>query len=484
MSLQFNLIPSGWKVPGVYVEVDNSGAVQGTPTLRKPVLLVGTRTSSGTVAAEIVTPITAASQGALYFGAGSMLAMMIEAFKAANANAELYAVALNADAAGTAATNTITVSGPATADGTIHLLVAGKKVSVAVTNGDSNNTIAEAIKVAINAAIGLPVTSARTNAVVTNTCRHKGTCGNSLTVLANYYTGQKLPAGVGLTITDFASGATDPDVADAIAALSGEYYYSIVTGYNDDGNMDTLEAELETRWGPMVAAPGQAFAALYADYADSQTYGNARNSAFSTVLATSLSPTPPWVCAAILAAVEVAESDPVRPRQNKKLPNMLAPLVANRFKLQERNLLLLDGMATYKIEAGECILERCRTTYQTSNGTEDPSYFDIETLRTLAYLRYSLATRFKLRYPNAKLADDGTNFGPGQVVVTPKIARGEVLALFNEWERDALVENRKQFSEQLIVERDPNEPTQLNMSLPPNLVNGLRVTAAQIAFTL
>lgn len=484
MAIQFNEIPVNWQVPGVYVEVDNSGAVQGTPAMRKPVLLVGLRRSTGTIAAEVVTPITAASQGALYFGHGSQLAQMIEAFVAVNENAELYAVALNEDAAGVKATNTITVTGTATEDGTINLVAGGRKVAVAVANGDGQNTIASAIKAAFDEDVDLPFAAGVASNVVTNTARHKGEYGNDLSVFQSYYTGQKLPAGVSLAITAFSSGATNPDIADVIAALGGEYYYTIVTGWTDDGNMDTLEAELEDRWGPMQAIPGQAIAALRADYADSQTYGNARNSAFSTVLATSASPTPPWMCAAILAAVEVAQNDPARPRQNKKLPGMLAPLVADRFSMTERNLLLLDGMATYKIEAGDCIIERMCTTYQTKNGVADPSYHDIETMRTLAYLRYSLSSRFLLKYPDAKLANDGTNFGPGQVVVTPKIARGEVLALFSEWERDGLVEGREQFAEQLVVERDANAPTQLNIFLPPDLINQLRVTAAQVAFKL
>lgn len=484
MAIQFNEIPVNWQVPGVYVEIDNSGAVQGTPALRKPVLLVGLRRTTGTIAAEVVKPITAASQGAIYFGRGSQLAQMIEAFFAVNENAEVYAVALNEDAAGVKASDTITVTGPATEDGSINFIAGNRRVAVAVANGDSANTIAASIKAAFDDEPDLPFAGAVADNVVTNTAHHKGAYGNDLSIVHSYYTGQKLPAGVGLTITDFASGATNPDIADAIAALGGEYYYTIVTGWTDDGNMDTLEAELEDRWGPMEAIPGHAIAAYRDDYAGSQTYGDARNSAFSTVLATSLSPTPPWMCAAILAAVEVAQNDPARPRQNKKLPGMLAPAVADRFTMTERNLLLLDGMATYKIEAGDCIIERMVTTYQTKNGVADPSYHDIETMRTLAYLRYSLSSRFLLKYPDAKLANDGTNFGPGQVVVTPKIARGEVLALFSEWERDGLVEGREQFAEQLVVERDANAPTQLNIFLPPDLINQLRVTAAQIGFKL
>jgi phage tail sheath gpL-like len=484
MPIQFDLIPVNWQLPGVWLEVSNSQAVQGTPPLRKPVLIVGTRQSSGSVAEGVVKAITSAAQGWDYFGHGSMLGAMIEAFIAVNPNAELYAVAIDAEAGGTAATNTITITGPATEDGTINFLHGDRPVSVPVANGDTANTIAAAVEAAIDLDPDAPVTTATVGAVTTSTCRWKGATGNSLSTFLNYYTGQKLPAGVTFTATAFSGGATDPAVSEVITAIGGEYYYTIICPYTDDTNMDLLEAALEDRWGPMLAIPGQAIAAYRDTYANSQTYGNARNSPFSTVLATGKSPTPPWLCAARLAAVEVAENDPARPRQNRKIPGMLPPLVADRFSGTERHLLLLDGMATYKIEAGECFIERMVTTYQTKNGVADPSYHDIETMRTLAYLRYSFTARMLLRYPNAKLANDGTNFGPGQVVVTPKVARGEVLALFREWERDGLVEGYEQFAEQLVVERNANVATQLDVFLPPDLINQLRGVMAQIAFKL
>lgn len=484
MPIQFNQIPVNWQVPGVYVEVDNSQAVQGTPPLRKPVLIIGTRQSTGTIAEGIVKAITSAADGWTYFGRGSMLGAMIEAFIETNPNAELYAVAIDAEGAGTAAAATITVTGPATEDGTINLLVGGRPISVSVSNGDAQDTIAAAIEAEIDADADAPVTTATVANVTTCTVRWKGATGNDLVIEHSYFTGQKLPAGVALAITAFSTGATDPAVSEAITAIGGEQYYTIVMPYTDDTNMDLLEGELEDRWGPMEAIPGQAIAAYRETYGNSQTYGNARNSPFSTVLATGKSPTPPWICAAILAAVEVAENDPARPRQNKKLPGIIPPTVANRFTLTERNLLLLDGMATMKIEVGEAFIERMVTTYQTKNGVADPSYHDIETMRTLAYLRYSLAARMLLRYPNAKLANDGTNFAPGQVVVTPQVARGEVLGLFREWERDGLVEGYDQFAEQLIVERNANVATQLDIFLPPDLINQLRVTAAQVAFKL
>lgn len=487
MPLNLNVIPSTWQVPGVYTGIDGSGAVQGTPAQRRPVLLLGLRRTTGTIAAEIPKPITGASQGSTYFGRGSQLAAMCSAFINANPYAELYALALDEDAAGVKATCTITVVGTATSDGTLSFVWAGRRRKVAVTAGDTPTAIAAAIAAADTADGDSQTTSVSALGVVTVSARHKGAFGNDLSIFHNFYVGDETPAGVtSVTITAFSAGATNPDIADAIAALGGDAaFYTIVPGWVDDANMDALEDEMTDRWGPIKNLPGHIITAFRGDYAASQTYGNARNSPYSTVLATGKSPTSPWECGAILAAVEVAENDPARPRQNLKLPGMLAPIEADRFTVTERNLLLQDGAATYKIVSGESYIERMATTYQqNANAVEDPSYHDIEILRCITYFRYGFESRILRKYPNAKLGNDGERFAPGQVVMTPKTMRGEALAYFQELNFLAIVENAKQFALELICERDINNPNQMNVKMAPDFVNQFRIAAVLIAFKL
>ena len=45
-----------------------------------------------------------------------------------------------------------------------------------------------------------------------------------------------------------------------------------------------------------------------------------------------------------------------------------------------------------------------------------------------------------------------------------------------------LVEDFKQFAEELVVEIDPDIAGRLNVLLPPNLINQLRVTAGKFSF--
>lgn len=488
MPVQLQTIPSVL-TPGVYVEIDNSQAVQGTPGQPHVALLIGLRLTTGTIAAEVVTPITGAPQGGEYFGRGSQLAQMITAWKAANPNTEVHALALNEDVAGVKATKTVTITGTATEDGTLAFVWGGRRRTVAVTTGDDQTAVALAIKTADDEDGDSPTTSAAALGVATVSARHKGAYGNDLAIFLNYYAGEKTPAGITVAIADGVSGTTDPDVADAIAVLGGDtQYHTIVIGWNGDANMDALEAEMVSRWSALRAIEGVAFAGFRGNYADTQTYGDARNSPYSTVIGTGLSPTPPWMWASVYAAVCAASSsiDPAKPLQYLPLPGLLAPLAADRFIRSERDLLLADGIATALISgAGQVSIERARMTYQeNAQAVEDPSYRDLETLRTLSYLRYSFRLRMLQKFGGAKVADDGTAFSPGQLVATPQVVRAEVLALYREWEAAALVEGAATFAAQLIVERDPNDTGRMLVFHPPNLVNQLRVIGMRMAFIL
>jgi phage tail sheath gpL-like len=49
-------------------------------------------------------------------------------------------------------------------------------------------------------------------------------------------------------------------------------------------------------------------------------------------------------------------------------------------------------------------------------------------------------------------------------------------------EEKGLVENFDDFKANLVVERNATDANRLDFSLPPNLINGLQRTAAQIQF--
>lgn len=486
MTISFNQIPVNIRTPGQYIEFDNTRAVQGLPAIWHRILVIGQRLAAGSVAQGVPTQILSATQAEGFFGRGSMLAAMLAALKAANTYTECWAVALDDNGAGVAAAGTIAFSNSPTEAGTLNVYIAGKQVQAAVASGATATTVGAALATAINADTSLPVTAAAVTGTVTLTARHKGELGNSLDLRMNYYTGEATPKGLTVVVTPMAGGTGNPDIQTAITAIGDEQYHTVIFPYTDGSNLGKVETLMSQRFGPMVQKEGHAFTAASGTHATLVTLGNGRNSPHLTIMGAGKSPTPPYVWAAVAGAVDAYEPDPARPRQTLELVGVLPPAMVDRYTRDERNLHLFAGIATTIADAGgRVLIERLITTYKTNSfGVADISYLDIETLRTIAYLRFSVRSRIGLKFPRHKLASDGTQFGAGQAIVTPKVIRAELIALFIDWEEAGLAEGREQFKRDLIVERSNSDPNRLDAIIPPDVVNQFRVFAGQVQFRL
>ena len=159
--------------------------------------------------------------------------------------------------------------------------------------------------------------------------------------------------------------------------------------------------------------------------------------------------------------------------------------IESRFGLSERNTLLHNGIATLYYVSGTVMLERVITTYQKNKfGDADNSYLDANTLFTLAEIITRLKSVITSKYARHKLANDGTRYGAGQAIVTPKVIKSELISQYASMERDGLVENADLFAKYLIVERNSSDVNRIDVLLPPDLVNQLRIFAMQAQFRL
>lgn len=488
MTISFNTIPGNVRVPLAYVEFDSSRAVIGTPSMPYKMLFIGAMLAAGSAAVNTLTRVATADAAVALFGAGSMLARMIQQFKRTNRTIDCWAIALADDAAGVPATGTLTVTGTATAAGVLAVYIGGDRVRAAVASGSTATQAATALAAAINADTTLPVTAVSALGVVTVTARHDGTYGNDIDLRGNYYSDDATPAGLALAASAMTTGAANPDVATAITAMGDEWFQGIVMPYTDTANMTALEEELTDRWGGTRQIDGVAYCAFRGTHAASVTFGDGRNSAFVCCMPTGLTPCPPYLWAAAVAAqASLSLSiDPARPLQTLTLPGILPPPETSRWTMEERNLLLHDGMSSWNVDSGGTVrIERLVTMFQENSfGLPDPSYLDVTTPATLSYLRYSLRARITTKFPRMKLADDGINYGPGQAIVTPKTIRAEIIALAEEWASAGLVENLDQFRAELVVERNANDRNRVDVLCPPDLVNQFMIFAAQIQFIL
>lgn len=490
MAISFDTIPGPGTLrqPGVYSEIDNSQAVSGPQSITYRRLIIGQKLAAGSAVPLTLDRVTSKEQGDALYGRGSMLAGMIRAALTQDSYTELQVMSVLDDVAAAAATGTIQFGGAATAAGAINLLIAGRRLRVGVASGATPATVAAAVSAAINASLDLPVTATVLTNTVTITARNKGEAANGLDVRLNYYVGEETAPGITATITAMAGGVANPDLSDAMAALGDAWFHTWAIPYTDAANLVIVEGELASRFAWDREIEGHAFAALNGSQGQLATLGESRNSPHLCIVMSTAEPMPAYEKAAETMAIGAyyLSIDPARPVQTLEYKWCLPAIEADRLTNQERNLLLFDGIATTYVDAGGIMrTERLITTYKTSaNGASDVSYLDVETMFTLMYIRHDWRDYVKRKYPRHKLASDGTRYGTGQAVVTPNVMKAEAVVKAREWESLALVENIDAFKAALVSERNVSDPNRLDMLLPPDLVNQLRIVSNKIQFRL
>jgi len=186
-------------------------------------------------------------------------------------------------------------------------------------------------------------------------------------------------------------------------------------------------------------------------------------------------------------AQRALSNDPARPLQTLQLEGTLPPQLHKRFLFTEINSLASNGLAIQKCWPGSGVAQIAReqTTYRLNKyGLPDDAYELVTTLATLAKLLRNQRHAITTKYPRHKLGNDGTRYGPGQAIVTPGIAKAELVAQYRNDQWSGLVEDTNNFKKHLLVERDPDNPNRLNVLYPPDLINQLRIFAVLAQFRL
>lgn len=492
MTISYDNIPAGVRVPLFYAEMDNSMANSSDSTLRT--LLIA-QVNDDANHAEIgkLTLVSRTELAAEIGGHGSVLHGMHRAYRRNDAFGELWVLPVKL-ATGAVASGSIKFDGTASTGGVISVYVAGQRVNVPVVANDTAETIAKATVTAINAVTALPVKASDGAAgVVTLTSKFKGLLGNDITVMINRLGtagGESMPLGVSVTVTAFNGGSGAPELATALAAVGDEAFEFIATPFTDTASLNALAEWMNDtagRWSWTKQLYGHVYGAKRGELGELVAAGKVRNDQHATIHGfEKLVPQPAWEVAAAWAARTAVfiGADPARPTQTGILTGIDAAPAGQRFMQDERQSLLTSGLATGRYESGYRI-ERAVTTYQrNAYGDQDDSYLDSETLHTSAYVLRYLRSRITSKYGRHKLANDGTRYGAGQAIVTPSVIRSELTAAYDELETRGIVENAELFQKYLIVERNSSNPNRLDVLFPPDYINQLRIFALKNQFRL
>lgn len=483
MGIDFREIPVTWRVPGTFVEFDWTAANQGLVLDMQRLLIFAQKLSTGTGATNTPLDLLSSDQGVQLGGRGSMAARMARAAKKNNTVTDCKIILLDEPAAGVKAAGSVTFGGAGT--GTIPLVIDGRLVQVATASTDNAAAMATAAAAAINADLDLPVTAAIDGfdtAKVNLTCRWKGETGNQIDLRVGYWRGLKAPAGVTVTVAAMSGGTGVPSLTAALDALTDIQWHHVVFPFTDSVSIAAIAAEMEDRWNGLRQKEGQIWTALTGTHGQLTTFGAGVNSGTGSTIGVGKSPTAAYAIAAAYGAACAYRLgiDPSRQLRSVVLDDVLPPEEADRFTDQERNLLLYKGIAT-TVETidGKVLIERAITWRQVNDfGLPDPSRLDVTTVAVASAMRQTARNYVSTRFPDFKLADDGTRWSPGQAVLTPSLFKGHVIALARLWEEEGWVESVDAWKDGIVVTRPKEvDPNRLDILLPPDIINNAMVFA-------
>ncbi|MEM8712045.1 MAG: phage tail sheath subtilisin-like domain-containing protein, partial [Planctomycetota bacterium] len=429
----FNEVPASIRVPGVYVETGASTdqVVGGDQPYR--MVILGQRLAGGIAAANVPIRVLRAADGLSLFGQGSMLAQATAAALANVSFVDLWVIPMDDPSGGTAATGSMVFTSDDNAAGTLPVYVLGERLPVALTAGMTAAEIATAVAAAINGDVTLPVTAATASGTVTVTAKHLGTIGNEIGLGVALGEGEVSPSGVGITLNAMSSGAGEPDLDAALAAMGDAHYNVVVAPYQEPALLTAVAAEMDARSSATRQLGGVAFTASTGNFATLTTLGLTQNSERLVIVGASGSPSAPWEWASATAALVArdAPENPARAYTGVAIRGVRAGASSSRLIATERQILLQSGIATVQTgNTGVSSAERLITSYrENALGSTDLTFLDVTSVLTLERLRFDLRTVLQTKFGRATIVDVGTPVAPGRFAITVEDVRAEVIAL-------------------------------------------------------
>lgn len=488
--VSFNTIQHS-RLPWMWVEFDNSAASASVPKWKT--LILGTKKQSGKADLEKPYLVSSSTAAMEMFGENSLLHRQIDAYKLNDSMNETWAYAFARTAsASTASIDFLDKTGSRTASQANEQFVlnmGGKIVTIeldAADNASRKETWAQKLVEALrkNSALGVSaeVEVAENSVTVKISALSKDDSFDDM-----YLAVEKSPAAFDVVVSQFQSGRQEYNFSKLFAALGDEKFNCIVCPFTDAESLKALSDEMDTRWGGHTQNDGFVCLTTNAAHQNAITLSQSLNSQCLTLFsAYGIPDSTARINAAIAAQISrSAAIDPAMPLQTLPLKGINAPRIEQKTRFEECNVLLNNGISTLNCTANTVHIERALTTYKRNpSGQNDESYLSLENVLTLSYIRNDFRTYFWNKYSRYKLADDGTSFRSGQKVMTPKLAKAEAIARFNQWELDGLVQNASDFTKQLIVERNAQNRSRLDFLLPPTIMNQLVQVATQIQFRI
>lgn len=479
ISLPTEIVQSD-RTPRTAIAFDRSSGVKQIPDGAKEVLLVGQSVAGGLAVAGIPTPLTREDDGALYFGAGSMIDIACRAAFKAYSFVLMTAVGI-ADA-GVKATATLTFATNASGSTIGRVRIMGIEVAFDVTLNDTPTIMGDsfvAALAAVHAKTPLPVTAVNVTGTVTLTARNGGVVGNGIQLrlggLGNTGFDQNVTSTA--TLSGAAMGSATPGTGTAspttaLAAATGKRYHLPVDLIGDATSGALLRTHTDTE-SDAEHDHGEIFAqAVNTTQSASTTQALALNALRGTLAA--INGCENWTVqiAAAYAAVLSSEENPARPYNTLVLNGIKAPPIEKRWTRLETRILLANGVSPLVVIPGDkvAIMRAVSMGVKDTGGNYDYTTLDINKFQVFDFFRDAITLMFATNYPRALWADsDPDGLLPSDVATPDKVLK-DLLDVARDMEALGFIQNVTALEDQFVVEKVDD---QCVFSVPAAIVDGM-----------
>lgn len=282
--------------------------------------------------------------------------------------------------------------------------------------------------------------------------------------------------------------ATDTNnLQTALNNIFGARYNIIAIGCNSTGHLQLLKTMIEAVGGPLEQRGEIGIFAFCTTNGTSFTVQNTMN-ATTTAAAALNSGRMLGICypnpnandanvAAAFGSVVQWSQDPARPLNYLVLNGITPPSVQYYLSRTQQEALLNAGVTPLMVGPGSStqIVRAISTFMNLASGVQSIALLEINTIRTLDFVRDNLLARYQSVFPRSKLNQRTIDSVRAQTI--------DVLILLEQPGVED-VQNVEDNESAVLVQRNIADPTRLDIAIPTTVVSPLNILAGQLILSL
>lgn len=487
---------SGWKLPRVAFAVYLGQGTRSPAQAPLAIAVVGPRahdsggTAQGSQNDNDPLQVTSVDGANSAWGDGSAISRIVEAILAEHPSATIWGCSCEKGGGATRGTWTVSITGTASAAGTLRYAVADMLYEVSVDAGATNDAVGAALEAAINAKPMSPVIASynATTDTLTLTCKWYGPTSADVIPVA-----LSVPAGLTVGSPSATPGATECDWASAYDAL---FNYGVDIAYLVPATRDEtvltsgstalrqkIKAQLAPLVGHLVTVIMGRNDANVADLSDAWDLGTTNydeTAYWAQVVLAHGCPAEPWRMAGSVAGARAKSEESLGPNGNwigltgYTLSSVVLPWSSSAiYAMSMANTAVLGGISPvwWDFAGGKAMLLQSVCCKHLNGSTPDPSLVDSTNVPSVVRaVSYGLRSQIASTYSGFRAIDD-VDGAPPEVVpsrcVSPLLMKDWLLSTMRrDYESRGWVQGVNVHASATSVIIDPSDPSTMLYELP------------------